>query len=122
MKDEHSSEASLFDIDWTSIDDTAKIEILVEHVKFVDLSRQSVRISGGANSNIRSLLFSMLIALVMGMNEADNKTIVLAILGMLFARSIFSKLLEFGMRLKIESAKKELAQFMARKLGRRIDA
>lgn len=122
MSVEQPPEASLFDIDWTSIEDAEKIEILMEHFKFVDLSRQSVRVSGGANSNIRSLLFSMIIALVMGLNDVDNKTIVITILGMLFVRTVFSKLLEFGMRLKIESAKRDLAQFMAKKFGRGIDA
>jgi len=122
MTSEKLPESSVFDIDWTSINDDVKVEILIEHVKFIELSRNCVRVKGAAHANVRSLLLAMLISLIMALNEADNKTIILTILGVLFAKASFSKLLEAGMTMKIESAKKDLAKFMSRKIGRNLDA
>lgn len=115
---EKTSDYDIFDIDWSLLSDEDKQNIIFEHIKLVEISRRAVRVGGAANSNVRSLLFSMLLALVLGLQDIDNKTIVLSILGFLFIKSTITKFAEFGAHLMLENKRKDLSDYIHRKIKR----
>lgn len=111
---EDSAETSIFDLDWAALSESQKSAIIIEHVKLIEATRRATRASGAHISNIRSLFLMMLIALAMGIQEFDNKTIILTMIGFQLLKSLSTRLIEVRLQSLVEKAKQELTKFMLR--------
>lgn len=109
-----SGETSIFDLDWAALSESQKSAIIVEHVKLIDVSRRATRASGAHISNIRSLFLMMIVALAMGLQNFDNKTIILTMISFQLLKSLSTRLIEVRLHSLVEKAKQELAKFMMR--------
>ena len=110
-----SNELNLFEIDWTSIPENIKNEILREHIHCVSLSRRAVGATGAYVANMRSLIMMLFLSLALVLQGAENRTIVLTIVSLQFAKTFFSRLFEANLLTALEIAKKDFIQFLKRK-------
>lgn len=118
MEDDSSTEAEMLSLDWSSVSEKDKLEIISQHINYVDLSRKAVGASGSYVANIRSLLMIMLITLICMINSAENRTIVLCIMGFQFLKTFFSKIFESGLLDTVQVAKKSLAESITKRVER----
>jgi len=110
-----SDELNLFELDWTNIPEKTKEEILKEHIQCVSLSRRAVSATGSYVANMRTLFMMLIVSLLMVVNGAENRAVVLTIVSLQFIKTLFSRLFEANLTLALNIAKKDFIQFLKRK-------
>lgn len=110
-----SGELDLFDIDWTSVPEHTKEEILKGHINCITLARRTVGATGSYIANVRSLMMMLFISLALSLQGAENRTIVLTIVSLQFAKTLFARLFEANLNTALEDARKDFTKFLKRK-------
>ena len=121
MRSEDVPETEIFSLDWSAFSENDRFEIISHHINYVDISRKAVGASGSYIANIRSLMMMMFITLVCIINSAENRTIVLSLIGFQFLKTFLSKMLESGMIETVEVARKNLTDAILKKMDRSKD-
>lgn len=114
MKTE-SGELNLFEVDWTNVPEGTKEEILKEHIHCITLSRRTVGATGSYIANIRSLMMMLFVSLALSLQGAENRTIVLTIVSLQFAKTLFARLFEANLSTALEEARNNFTKFLKRK-------
>ena len=122
MSDLTSKDLDILSLDWSSLSESDKLQIITEHVNYVDMSRRAVSAAGSYTSNIRSLTLMMFVTLVCIINSIENRTIVLSIIGLQFIKTVFSRLFEVSIVSALEIEKKKLSEFIMKKVEKNKDA
>jgi hypothetical protein len=112
---DEDTDVSIFNIDWASLSEIDKSAIIIEHIKYVNLSRKAVEATGSYTSNIRSLFMMMILTLTMSLQSFENKTIIIAVIGSQFLKTLFSRVFENTVFTSADEAKKHLLEFMIKK-------
>lgn len=110
------AESSLFEVDWTNISSESKREILEHHIHYINVSRRTVGASGAYLANFRTLVMILLVAMSMSLSGFENRTIVLTIASLQFAKTILARLFEASMFTALDIARKDFSKFLKRKL------
>lgn len=104
--------SEIYEMDWSSYTAEEKRKLIETHINYVKLSRQAVGASGSYISNIRSLLLMLTVVIVMMLLDSDNKSIILAMSGLQFLKTLFSRLFEVNLLNVLEIAKNDMFRFM----------
>jgi len=92
--EEKDLELDVFEMDWSSLSKRDRDDIVNKHIDYVILSRRQVESSGAYLANIRSLTMLLFFALVLALLKVDNRAIALSIIGLQFAKTLLSRLIE----------------------------
>jgi phage terminase large subunit-like protein len=110
-----SSEVNLFELDWSNISPKFREEILIEHVRCVNLARKVVNAEGAYVANLRSLVIMLTVSMAMAIYGAENRTIALTLVSIQFLKTLASRLFEASLQTATDIAQKEFIAFMKRK-------
>jgi hypothetical protein len=94
MKQEEDFELDMLEIDWSSLSEKDKDDVINEHVNYVIISRRVVEANGAYLANIRSLSLLLFTAFIMALLKIDNRSIALTIMGLQFIKTLLSRLVE----------------------------
>lgn len=107
---------NLYELDWKNLSPELKKEILEYRVHCTNVSRRAVEAQGAYVANFRTLSTILIVSMAMSLYGSDNRTIVLTIASIQFAKTLLSKLFEASMFSAVEIAKKDFSNFLKRKL------
>lgn len=119
-QNEENPELDIFEIDWSSIPQKEKSDIINEHIRRGVLARRVEATSGAYLANLRSLLLSLFITLTMIILKTDNRTIVLTIIFLLFSKTILSRLIESNVLRILQLSKQNLSNSSLKKIKKYI--
>lgn len=119
-QNEENPELDIFEIDWLSIPQKEKSDIIDEHVRRGVLLRRVEATSGAYLANLRSLLLSLFITLMMIVLKAGNRTIVLTIIFLLFSKTLLSRLIESNVLRILQLSKQNLSNSLLKKIKKYI--
>ena len=119
-QNEENPELDIFEIDWSSIPQKEKSDIINEHIGRGVLARRVEATSGAYLANLRSLLLSLFITLTMIILKTDNRTIVLTIIFLLFSKTILSRLIESNVLRILQLSKQNLSNSSLKKIKKYI--
>ena len=119
-QNEENPELDIFEIDWSSIPQKEKSDIINEHIRRGVLARRVEATSGAYLANLRSLLLSLFITLTMIILKTDNRTIVLTIIFLLFSKTILSRLIESNWLRILQLSKQNLSNSSLKKIKKYI--
>lgn len=114
-QNEENPELDIFEIDWLSIPQKEKSDIIDEHVRRGVLLRRVEATSGAYLANLRSLLLSLFITLTMIVLKTDNRTMVLTIIFLLFSKTLLSRLIESNVLRILQLSKQNLSNSLLKK-------
>ena len=116
MTTERNIDTEIFKFDWSALTKNDQEQISDEYSHYIELSRQTVASTAACVANIRSLFLMMLIAIILSLQELDNKSIIMTIIAIQFIKAIFSRMFEATLHAGFEIAKKDFSNFITRKL------
>lgn len=119
-QNEENPELDIFEIDWLSIPQKEKSDIIDEHVRRGVLLRRVEATSGAYLANLRSLLLSLFITLTMIVLKTDNRTMVLTIIFLLFSKTLLSRLIESNVLRILQLSKQNLSNSLLKKIKKYI--
>jgi len=119
-QNEENPELDIFEIDWLSIPQKEKSDIIDEHVRRGVLLRRVEATSGAYLANLRSLFLSLFITLMMIVLKTDNRTIVLTIIFLLFSKTLLSRLIESNVLRILQLSKQNLSNSLLNKIKKYI--
>lgn len=119
-QNEENPELDIFEIDWLSIPQKEKSDIIDEHVRRGVLLRRVEATSGAYLANLRSLLLSLFITLTMIVLKTDNRTMVLTIIFLLFSKTLLSRLIESNVLRILQLSKQNLSNSLLNKIKKHI--
>lgn len=119
-QNEENPELDIFEIDWSSIPQKEKSDIIDEYIRRGVLARRVEATSGAYLANLRSLLLSLFITLTMIILNTDNRTIVLTIIFLLFSKTILSRLIESNVLRILQLSKQNLSNSSLKKIKKYI--
>lgn len=119
-QNEENPELDIFEIDWLSIPQKEKSDIIDEHVRRGVLLRRVEATSGAYLANLRSLLLSLFITLMMIVLKTDNRMIVLTIIFLLFSKTLLSRLIESNVLRILQLSKQNLSNSLLKKIKKYI--
>lgn len=114
--DDDDTVFDIYDVNWSTIPQKEKKEIIDQHVRYIKLSRSVVGATSSYIANIRSLFLLLFSAMIMALIGIDNKSIVLGILFMQFLKTIITRLFEVNLVNLLEVAKTETMNFITNTL------
>ena len=108
MQRDNTLEKAVFDVDWSEISENERSKLLNEYSDYVNSLRMAMVSISGFSTNLRSLFVLMVLSLVMTLTHADNKKIVISLLAVQFAKTLFSRLVE---KKTVEAAEESQEKF-----------
>lgn len=99
-------EQEILSIDWHSLTDEEKTDLLSKQAVYIDVSRKFIHILANHSTDVRNLITAMSLALILNFLNFDNKQIILAILGGQIINTIVSKANQVSIIEQLENARK----------------
>ena len=115
-----AAETELFEVNWTNVSPTLKEKIFKEYIRCANLSIKSTTASGSYSANIRTLLIMLSLSFTLALQDIENKSIILTIIGFQFFKTLVSKLFEAEMRALMNNSKKDFYNLLKIKLKSRL--
>lgn len=115
MDHKDSFDEDILSIDWSSFSKEEKKKLLEECLNYATSSRLAIAGVTGFNTNARSLFLLMSTALALAAIGADNKTIVVSLIGLQMLKTFFSRLLEINAIEVTKQAKQKFDEELKRK-------
>lgn len=115
-KDDDDTVFDIYEVNWSTIPQKEKKEIIDQHVRYIKLSRSVVGASSSYLANIRSLFLLLFSAMVMAIIGVDNKNIILGILFLQFLKTIITRMFEVNLTNLLDDAKTETMSFITNTL------
>lgn len=115
-KDDDDTVFDIYDINWSTIPQKEKKEIVDQHVRYIKLSRSVVGATSSYVANIRSLFLLLFSVMVMALIGIDNKNIILGILFLQFLKTIITRMFEVNLTNLLDDAKTETMSFITNTL------
>ena len=108
-------EEQLMEVDWTSLNEKDRAELIVRQAVYIETSRKFVHAMAVHSADVRSLLICMLIVLVMSLFSVDNRTTILTLIGVHIIFTLISKLSYSSVLSTLEDLRKSYTQFLREK-------
>lgn len=108
-------EEHLIEVDWENISNEDKIKILAQQATYANISIKFVHLLAIHGADVRNLLTSLALALILGFLSVDNKNIILALLGMQIFFAVISRALSNNMHHQLEAIRDSYIDFLKRK-------
>ena len=105
-------EKSIFEIDWSTIPDKQRRDIIVKYLSFDTAVKKSAYTQALYTSNVVVLISMMSLSTLLRILQFENKQIIISLILLQFFIVFTSKIVEFGMRSKSEYDKSELKKML----------
>jgi hypothetical protein len=105
--DDSDTVFDVYDINWSSVPQKEKKEIIDQHIRYIKLSRSVVGATSSYIANIRSLFLMLFLVMLLAIIDVDNKSIILSILFLQFLKTIITRVFEVNLTRLLDDAKIE---------------
>jgi len=105
--DDSDTVFDVYDINWSSVPQKEKKEIIDQHIRYIKLSRSVVGATGSYIANIRSLFLMLFLVMLLAIIDVDNKNIILSILFLQFLKTIITRVFEVNLTRLLDDSKIE---------------
>jgi hypothetical protein len=105
--DDNDTVFDVYDINWSSVPQKEKKEIIDQHIRYIKLSRSVVGATSSYIANIRSLFLMLFLVMLLAIIDVDNKSIILSILFLQFLKTIITRVFEVNLTRLLDDAKIE---------------
>ena len=99
-------EQEILSVDWYSLSDEEKTELLSKQAVYIDMSRKFIHVLANHGTDVRNLITAMSLTLILNFFNFDNKEIILAILGAQIINTLVSKANQVSIIEQLENARK----------------
>jgi diacylglycerol kinase len=109
-------EEQVVDIDWSSLSQDEKTELIVRQAVYNEFSKKLIHAAAIHGSDVRNLLISMMIVIVLDLFSVDGRNILLSLIGTQIFFTLFSKVISSAVTKQVEEVKKSYLEFLKTKL------
>lgn len=110
-----SPEEAAQELDWSSLTEQERAELILSQAVYVELSRKFIHALAMYGTDVRNLILSMAIVLLLNFLSLDNKTVILAMLGFQMFFCFLSKVSETSTLRQLEDARKNYISVIKQK-------
>ena len=108
-------EQELMQIDWLSLSEDEKNDLIIKQTDYINLSRKFIQVFASHSTDVKNLVTSMFLILVLNFFDVDNKHIILLVLGFQILSTIASKASQTMIIEQLETSKKNYIDALRKK-------
>jgi hypothetical protein len=110
-----SIEEHVSKIDWNSLSHTDRSELILRQLLYFELTKKFVHTTAVYGSDVRGLLTSMFVVLVLSFLNTDIKNVILSLLGLQILFVVMSRISVFVVKNQFDEMKNSYLEFLKKK-------